>query len=275
MAWESWFARKGFLINSSQKRASFTFQEPPWRIENSQMEQCLHLNERGVGVAHCKGLAPACHRALQGLWERNRAAGSWFQRQIESEITHFYVMGNCTGTLVFPRGSCPWSVPLPCLPIGPCVCPRIGAQEAVSIQTAWCLIHSAVWAAPFQLSELDIDVGHLARKGCVSFFQCLNFIHLAAILSPLIHILSTLTPSCVLSGHSFNMHRLPWSACRCFEDVFFEASCPPVLDLSGSLWPVSGFCQCTYVYAPYILCKCDLCNVLSCPSFLIKSGSFI
>lgn len=81
----------------------------------------------------------------------------------------------------------------------------------------------------------------LGWKGRVSFSQCLNFIHLAGIWSVLIHILSTLAPSCV-SEPPFNMHRQVWSACRCLWGWFpwsflsshsghFCRSCgmPPVL----------------------------------------------
>ena len=61
-------------------------------------------------------------------------------------------------------------------------------------------------------SELDIECWSLGLKGCVSFFQCLNFIHLADIWCLLIHILPTLAPAHV-SELSFNVHGQVQSAC--------------------------------------------------------------
>lgn len=118
------------------------------------------------------------------------------------------------------------------------LCPSIGAQEAVTTQTAQCLLHLVVCTAPPFSTFLNWILMLVTwLKGRVSFFQCLNFIHLAATLSPLIHILSTLALSCVLSGLSFNMHRLVWSACR------FLWGCLPWSFLSshsGSFWQLCG-----------------------------------
>ena len=100
-------------------------------------------------------------------------------------------------------------------------------------------------------SELDIECWSLGWKGCVSFSQCLNFIHLADIWCLLIHILSTLAPAHV-SELSFNMHDQVWSAC------WWHRECLPWSFLSSHSgyfcwscgWLVSGSCQC----ASYIFC---------------------
>ena len=121
-------------------------------------------------------------------------------------------------------------------------------------------------------SELDIECWSLGLKGCVSFFQCLNFIHLADIWCLFIHILSTLAPAHV-SELSFNMHDQVWSAC------WWLRGCLPWSFLSSHSgyfcwscgWLVSGSCQCVYRGVLYILRKCDLCNVSKLPLLLMRS----
>lgn len=76
MAWESWFASKHFFDKLlSEEHLAYI---PGASLKDREQPDGAMFTfvERGVGVAHSKGLAPAFHTALQGLWQRNRATGS-------------------------------------------------------------------------------------------------------------------------------------------------------------------------------------------------------
>lgn len=133
-----------------------------------------------------------------------------------------------------------------------------------------------VCTSPFQTFLNWILMLSTWPKGCVSFFQCLNFIHLAGIWSLLIHILSTLAPSCV-SELLFNMHSRCGLHVDAFEDVFLEASCLHCFEYfcwscGLSLVLVSALTEMSYIFCVNV----TFAMFLNWPLLLMKSDfSFV